>query len=294
MGTFYTVRLWTKNDVPEDQIQAEIESLLDEFENQMSNWREGSWINRFNELPAGEPIAVPEHAFGVIELCLELADRSDGMLDPTIGPLVELWGFGVEREKTVPEREAINDAMEIVGYQKIALDEGKRTIQKTVDGVQLNCSAVAKGHAVDLVASLLEKGGIENFLVNIGGEVFARGVKEDGSAWKVGIEGARSVDGSSVAPEVVELTNEALATSGHTHRFFEQDGVRYSHILNPKTGRPVPINREAATVVAPSCALADGLATLALVTDPESMEGILEFHQAAELPRTLEPNLAEN
>ena len=291
MGTYYTVHLWTEGRISQDQIESDIETLLDEFEHQLSNWRDDSWINKFNELPAGESIAVPDHAFEVITLFLELAERSDGNLDPTVGPLVELWGFGVDRDRIVPKENAIAEALDFVGYQKIVLDEKSRMIEKTMDGVQLNCSAVAKGYAVDLVASLLVGQGIENFLINIGGEVLAKGTNDDGLLWKIGIERPSSMDAVGES-EFVALSNQALATSGHTQRFFEHGGVRYSHIMNPKTGWPVPIGTLSASVVAPSCGVADGLATLALILDEEHFELVVQTYDGAMLTK-LRPEVDE-
>lgn len=286
MGTYYTVQLWSDEDFRIQEIDTEIAGLLDQFEYELSNWREGSWINHFNAAQRGVAIAVPGYAFQVVSLCLELAERSDGLLDPTAGPLIELWGFGTERSQRVPSKELMDQTLSRIGYDKLKLDPQNRTLTKTVDGVQLNCSAVAKGYAVDMVAECLTARGITDFLVNIGGEVRAKGTRLDGRPWKVGVRQPvfQGRDGKIVRS--VELSNRALATSGHSQRSFEIDGRRHSHILNPKTGRPVPVNIAGATVLAPTCALADGLATLALITGEAEMQALTDQFEDVKIYRT--------
>lgn len=286
MGTVYTVQFWGSNNTDIQQLNTDIDSLLDRFENELSNWREDSWVNRFNAAPANESIPVPDYAFQVIELCLELAERSEGALDPTLSPLIELWGFGARRDETVPAPNAIRGALKQTGYQKLVLDRKNRTLRKTQAGLQLNCSAVAKGFAVDLVTLLLEENQFENFLVNIGGEVVAQGTQIDGAPWQVGIS-QPTPDGRQAKSETkIALSNQALATSGHSQRAFIFEGRRYSHILDPRTGYPVPTEIASSTVTAPTCALADGLATLALILEEKDMTKLLDHYSDSVLIRT--------
>ncbi|MCB1123179.1 MAG: FAD:protein FMN transferase [Verrucomicrobiae bacterium] len=286
MGTFYAIHFMDEKVVRAKLLTTKVEALLRAFENELSNWQPNSWINRFNALPAGESIAVPDHAFEVLTLCLDFADKSEGMLDPTVSPLIELWGFGTRRQQRIPEDHEIREQLSRVGYEKLSLDVEKPLISKTVSGLQLNCSAVAKGYAVDLVANLLAGEGIENFLINIGGEVRAAGTRPDGSPWKVAVHGpsANGRDGDTY--QTVSLTDRSMATSGHSQRSFIMDGRRYTHILNPKTGYPVSADIASASVLAPSCALADGLATLALILDEEQMDALLGHFEGVEVFRT--------
>lgn len=279
MGTYYTIQYWCDQRDGNQEIDGEVHALLDQFANELSNWREDSWINRFNEAEAGEVVPVPEYAFEVISLSLELAEKSDGLLDPTSGPLIELWGFGTERSRVVPSQDSIEQALLRIGYRNLALDPKHRSLTKTVDGIQLNCSAVAKGFAVDLVAKKLEAEGISNFLINIGGEVRAQGTHLDGQPWKAGIRQPVFQGREGKTLRSIELHNQALATSGHSQRSFEMDGRRYSHILNPKTGQPVPVSTASATVIAPTCALADGLATLALILGEPQMQELVSGNE---------------
>ncbi len=286
MGTFYTLEFWSEEKVPARNLGKEIEDLLDAFEQQLSNWREDSWVNRFNAAPANEFIPVPDYAFEVLILCLELFERSGRLLDPTLSPLIELWGFGTEPGSTVPEQAAIDEALTKIGFDKLVLNSENRSIMKRQAGLQINCSAVAKGFAVDLISELMRNRGVENFIINLGGEIAARGSRKDGVPWTVGVNRPDAMGREKDLARVFELKDRSLATSGHSQRTFISGGQRYSHILNAKTGRPVKADIASATVLASSCALADGLATLALVLDEDRMEELLGFYDGVEVFRT--------
>lgn len=286
MGTFYTVRFWSDRGISTQKLTTGFDKLLDDFESELSNWRLDSWVNQFNSAPAGESVPVPNLAFEVISLCIDLAKSSDGMLDPTISPLIELWGFGTDKKRAIPDSEVIAEQLDLVGIQKLQLDPVNRTLLKTVGGLQVNFSAVAKGFAVDLLAERLMDEGVENFLINIGGEVRAQGLDLDHTPWRVGINQPLQSGRNVRSKQSIELHNHSLATSGHSQRTFFYEGKRYSHILNPKTGQPVPTEIAAATVVATSCALADGLATLALILNETEMDELLESYDSVEVFRT--------
>ena len=286
LGTFFTLSYWSKEDSRIHNLDTDIDKLLNDFEDELSNWREDSWISRFNAAPAGEFIPAPDHAFQVLALCMELAERSGGALDPTLSPLIELWGFGTREHTRPPSQTEIEAALEKTGYQKLELDYEKKTALKTRKSVRLNCSAVAKGYAVDLVAQLLEAKGIQNFLINIGGEISARGSSPEGDPWLVGINQPQP-DGRIGRPKrTISLLNRSLATSGHSQRAYVINGQRYSHILNAKTGMPAPTHIASATVLAPNCALADGLATLALILDDGRLNKLLQHYENVEVFRT--------
>ncbi|MBH54288.1 MAG: thiamine biosynthesis protein ApbE [Opitutaceae bacterium] len=285
MGTFYTVQFWPEINATNQILNAEIQRVLNEFEKELSNWRPNSWINQFNAAPVDVPVPVPIHAYSVLKLSLELAERSDGFLDPTLSPLINLWGFGVTGKQPVPSQRAIDETLKRVGHNNLIFDRENKTLTKKHPGVELNCSAVAKGYAVDLVGLSLRKMGIENYLINIGGEVSAHGNRRDGSNWTVGLL-KPSLDGRiKKSGESLALSNLALATSGQTHRTIIRDGKRYTHILNPKTGYPVSTNTASVTVVAQNCALADGLATLALLLDDDPFQVILQSYEDVEVIR---------
>ena len=271
MGTFYTIQYWSGKNLEARKLDTIVEDTLDEFESQLSNWQADSWISHFNAAPANRAVPIPEHAFNVVRLSLELAERTNGAFDPSLSPVIELWGFGTDRSEGVPEEGSIQAALSKVGYQKLVLDPEKRALLKTDPHLQLNCSAVAKGYAVDLITRELREQGAEGILVNIGGEVYASGTKSDGSAWKIGIQEPMTNGQLQKSKQAIPLNDQALATSGHSQRFFFVNGRRYSHILNGKTGHPVAAPVASATVIAPNCALADGLATIALIIDSDAM-----------------------
>lgn len=285
MGTFYTVQFWAERNVCNQKINTEIQRVLNEFEDELSNWRPNSWINQFNAAPVDTPVPVPIHAFSVLDLSLELAERSDGFLDPTLSPLIDLWGFGATGKQPIPSRQVVDETLKRVGYHNLIFDRDNKTLTKKNSGLELNCSAVAKGNVVDLIGQSFRKMDIENYLINIGGEVSAYGTRRDGSIWRAGLL-KPSVDGRiKKSVESLALSNCALATSGHTHRTFIRNGKRYTHILNPKTGYPVSTTIASVTVVAPNCALADGLATLALMLDENQMKPILQSYEGVKVIR---------
>ena len=168
-------------------------------------------------------------------------------------------------------------------YRRLVLDTTNFTLLKTGPGIELNCSAVAKGYAVDQIAVLLRAAGITDFLINIGGELFAEGNSVDGTPWAVAI---RRPDRTPVSEDLFALSAQAMATSGHTERAFFAEGRRYSHIIDPRTGFPVEPTIASATIIAPTCALADGLATLALVLNEAEMTKFLVTYPTVKLIRT--------
>lgn len=272
MGTFYTIHLCTSSNHSPDHLKVQVEKLLDDFSHELSNWHADSWVNQFNSLPAGEELPIPSLSYPVVKLSLELAEQSDGLLDPTVEPLVELWGFGVREDNKIPSNSDIETALELVGHGKIILDENNQTIRKTIQGVRLNFSATAKGYAVDLVAELLQKEGITNFLINIGGEITSKGKDIDDSLWKVAIQKPGTSQNKAFS---IELENQAIATSGTTQNYFTYQGVKYAHIINPKTGWPVKTSISSVSILAPQCALADGLATLAILMDEAELKRLI-------------------
>ncbi|HCR28497.1 MAG TPA: hypothetical protein DIV79_00585 [Opitutae bacterium] len=282
MGTFYTIQYRSNKALDPHELDTVLKNTLSEFNSQLSNWQDNSWISQFNAAPANRAVPIPEHAYNVVRLSLELAERTNGAFDPTLSPVIELWGFGTGRSERVPEERSIQAALGKVGYQKLVLDSENRALLKTDPHLQLNCSAVAKGYAVDLVARELRKRGVQGMLINIGGEVYAAGTKGNGSPWTVGIQKNLPSGRLSKPKRSISLNDQALATSGHSQRFFFVNGHRYSHILNGKTGRPVAAPVASATVIAPNCALADGLATIALIIDSGAMKQLVSQYNGIE------------
>ncbi|KJH80864.1 FAD:protein FMN transferase [Stutzerimonas stutzeri] len=266
MGSTYTVKYVAGREAADKgQLQRETESILAEIDRQLSTYRADSDIEMFNALPAGECTNMPD---GVRELILagqQLSDESDGALDLTIEPLLNLWGFGPQgRGERVPSAEEIATARQNVGQHYVRV-EGEQLCKDRA--VQVDFNSIAAGYAVDQVAAALEASGVNSYLVEITGELKARGRKPDGSPWRVAIEAPR--DNERVAQRIIELDGFAVSTSGDYRNYFERDGKRYSHTLDPQTGAPIVHHLAAVTVVDPSTLRADGLSTVLMVMGPE-------------------------
>ena len=262
MGTSYSVKYAPAAGVPETvQIKRGVDRLLASIDAEMSTYRADSEISRFNALEsAGVWRVVPPRFFAVLEHALEVARLTDGAFDPTLGPLVELWGFGPGGRGRVPDKGEIERVRSFSGYDKIEISKQKRAVSKRHPSVSLDLSASAKGRAVDEVGLALEGFGIRSYMVEIGGEVKVRGGRGDGY-WEIGIVDPASA-GSSVR-RVVRLKDAALATSGDYFNFFEHGGGKYSHVIDRRTGGPEGHALTGVTVVdlGGQCMNADALAT---------------------------------
>ncbi len=256
-GTYYAV---TYYDEEQRDFQQEIDSLLDAFDMSASVYQPSSVISLVN---SNQSDTVDEIFREVFLKGIEVAQITDGAFDMTVMPLVNAWGFGFKDPEMLPE-DKVDSIMQYVGYKKVSLN-GDRII-KTNENVMIDFNAIAQGYSVDLVGSFLEEQGIENYLVDIGGEVLANGKKPGLGLWKVGIEKPTE---NSTSPRtikaVVSLKNRALATSGNYRKYYEKNGVRYSHTINPKTGYPVKHFMLSASVMARDAATADAFATAFMV-----------------------------
>ncbi len=255
---------------------------LEEIEQCFSTYRPGSEINRFNRWPAqGPPFKASAEFFHLVSGAARIHALSRGAWDPTVRPLVDLWGFGpAPAADRVPDPEAIQAARRAVGFQQIRTGPNQ-TLFKADQRVSLDLASIAKGYGVDALAALIRAEGYPDFLVEIGGEVVAAGHRSDGGPWRVGINQPRSDARLDAVYRVVSLSGQAMATSGDYRNFFESDGRRYGHILDPRTGFPASSGVVSATVIAPDCTLADGLATALCVMTPaaglamiDALEGV--------------------
>ncbi|MEZ6149520.1 MAG: FAD:protein FMN transferase [Pirellulaceae bacterium] len=262
MGTTYSIKLSpAATGTPAlTHVSQQIEAELASVNAQMSTYLTTSELSRFNQLDSNEWFPVSQETADVVALALQLNDQSDGAFDVTVGPLVNLWGFGpAPRQTQTPSQADIAALLEAVGADKLQVRLAPPALRKTHPALQVDLSAIAKGHGVDRVVNVLERLQFSSYFVEIGGEVRTKGTKPGGQAWQIGIEQPRS-DQRSVA-EVLLLTDQALATSGSYRNFFEVGGRRYSHTISPKTGWPVEDPIVSASVLADNCALADGVAT---------------------------------
>ena len=268
MGTTFQVKIARDEGALDARVLArEIDARLDEVNRQMSTYRKDSEISRFNRSRSTNWVRVSPDFARVLRVAHQISTWSDGAFDVTVGPLVNLWGFGPNAiPARVPSPDSIAARKARVGYEKVRVDRSASAIKKEVGGVYCDLSAIGKGFGVDRVASYLDSLGVEGYFIEIGGELRTKGRNHLGQRWRVGIASPAE---PGALQKVLVLENMSLATSGDYHNYFERDGVRYSHTLDPRTGRPITHGLASVSVVHPSCLYADGLATAINVMGPE-------------------------
>ena len=258
MGTTWSAKFAAPAVLPLAAVEEDLQLILDRIVAQMSQWRDDTELSRFNRAAANSWHELPEEFFRVPECALELARSTDGAYDPAMGALTRLWGFGSDgRRSSPPTAPQIARARETCGWQGFSLDPEKKRARQ--DGVELDLCGIAKGFAVDQLADYLSGLGIDNYLVEVGGELRGRGCKPDGNPWWVAIE--RPGIPTGAGQTIVALHELAVATSGDCYRYFDHAGRRYSHTLDPRSGYPVDNDITSVTVFHPLCMKADALAT---------------------------------
>ncbi|SFM18466.1 FAD:protein FMN transferase [Marinobacter zhejiangensis] len=260
-GTSYHINV-VLNDDPQrlENLGQGIEEVLRSVDASMSTWRDDSELSLFNSAEdQSQWHEVSPELLEVLTAADGISRFSEGAFDITVGPVVNLWGFGPEaRPEVVPSADELARRLELIGYQNIELQETPPAV-RTTSHQYLDLSAIAKGYGVDAVARYLDRAGIGAFLVEIGGEIRVKGRKPNGEAWRLAIE--EPVSNDRQVNRVVVLDNHGLATSGDYRNYFEADGQRFSHTIDPLTGKPISHNLASVTVIAENCMLADGIAT---------------------------------
>ena len=269
MGTTFQVKIVQSEITMDlDVLEREINARLTEVNRQMSTYRDNSEISQFNRARSTDWFGVSSDFAYVLHIAREISTWSDGAFDVTIGPLVNLWGFGPSAiPDRVPSPDSIEAAKTLVGYKKIRVDLSAPAIKKEIPEVYCDLSAVAKGFGVDRVASYLDSLGINRYFIEIGGELRTKGHNHLRQLWRIGIA---SPAGQGELQKAIALNNMSMATSGDYHNYFERDGVRYSHTIDPRTGQPITHALASVSVIHKSCAYADGLATAINVMGPET------------------------
>ena len=264
MGTTYNIQYIADSDSPSKKTMDEgTQQVLKDINQLMSTYIPDSELSRFNVLTTQEQwFPISKQTWEVISMSLDISRMTEGRYDVTVGPLVDLWGFGKDPHQTPPTSDQLENMMNQVGYQSLELQVEPPAL-KSVPSREVNLSSIAKGYAVDQLAQWLEAQGIHQYLVEVGGEMRVSGKKTDGSPWRIAVESPVANDRK--IHKVLELENVAIATSGNYRNFFDWEGVRYSHVLDAKTGWPVKHQLASVTVIADNCAKADGLATALLV-----------------------------
>ena len=253
----------------EDELRAAVQRRLDAIEGRMSHYRPESEVSRFNAARTTEPRPMSRETLGVVAEALAVSRVSGGAFDVTVGPLVDAWGFGSGgRARAAPDEATLSELRARVGSDLLELDLAAATLRKGRRDVVVDLSAIAKGYAVDAVGTLLDEVGFRDHLVEIGGELRGAGTNEEGAPWRVAVE--RPVPGVPAAQRIVPLTDAALATSGDYRNFYDLDGVRVSHTIDPRTGHPVTHRLLSVSVIAERCSLADARSTALNVLGPEA------------------------
>ena len=288
MGTTYTVKYLTdSNTSPAQPTQAELDALLHEVNRQMSTYQTDSEISRFNQMKAAQGAMPISNDFAtVVAEAIRLNQFTEGALDVTIGPLVNLWGFGPDKRiQKTPSAAELAQTIPHIGIDKIHLTPPQANqaaqLSKATDHVYLDLSAIAKGFGVDKIATYLEQRGIQNYLVEIGGELRAKGKNPQQQIWNVGIEQPQILQ-KQASQIVVPLNNQALATSGDYRNFqIDSTGKRLSHIIHPQTQQPISHQLASISVIADNAMTADGLSTGLFVLGEERALALAEQHQLA-------------
>jgi len=251
-------------------LQAEIDKELALFDDSLNPFKKTSVISKVNN---NEPVVLDSFFINVFNRAKEVSEISGGYFDITVSPLINAWGFGFKNMDNITPA-TIDSLKEIVGYEKISIEENH--IEKSDPRININTSAIAKGYSTDVIANLLESHGIDNYMVEIGGEVRAKGTNPKGECWHIGID--KPVD--EKIPQhrefqtIIELCDKAIATSGNYRNFYIKDGKKYAHTINPKTGYPSETNILSATVIADDCMSADAFATVFMLADTAKTRAI--------------------
>jgi thiamine biosynthesis lipoprotein len=281
MGTQYLIKVI---DLPENltlvRLDEDVNRLLRDIDTKMSTYSEDSELSRFNAARTTDWFPVSDEIIDVVERALQVSELTDGAFDITVGPLVNLWGFGPDqRPDRVPTDKQITAAKARLGYQHVHTRRQPPALKKDRDDIYLDLSALAKGYAVDEVADYLDDLGIEDYMVEVGGELRLKGRNENGTPWRIAVE--RPAPGDRDVYSIMQLEDMGVATSGDYRNYFEQDGQRYSHTIDPRTGRPIDHSLASVTVIADTSMYADALATALMVAGPDEGDKLAKKHGIA-------------
>jgi thiamine biosynthesis lipoprotein len=273
MGSAFNVKLDPAGHSAERVAEA-VRAALQSVDARMSRFRPESELNAFNGAPAGVPVPLSSELFAVFAAGQDVSRWSDGAFDVTVAPAVETWGFGVNKQTRVPAAEQVVAQRAKVDWRAMQLDAAQQTATKARQGLQADLGGIAKGYGVDVAARALEALGVAHYMIEVGGEVRTKGVNGAGEPWQIGIEQPDAMP--QRARHVVPLSGRAMATSGDYRLYFEQDGRRYSHEIDPATAVPIAHRLCSVTVVADDCMRADAIATALIVLGPERAFALAE------------------
>ena len=283
MGTSYSVKVSSlPPELPTEQLRKEIRDSLERINAQMSTYLEDSELSLFNASRSTEWQPVSQALYQVLASARKVSELSHGAFDVTVGPLVNLWGFGPDPMTfTAPDPQLIEQKRKQIGYKLLSLRAEPVAVKKTIPELYIDLSSIAKGYAVDRIGELLEAHDIGDYLVEIGGEIRLRGHNLSGKPWRIAIE--KPTPEQRMIQKIVPITNVAMATSGDYRNFFEVEGVRFSHTIDPRTGRPITHKLASVTVLRETTMEADALATAFMVLGPREAPKLAEREHIAAL-----------
>jgi thiamine biosynthesis lipoprotein len=278
MGTTYNIKIVTTDSFDPAQLQSQIDALLVQVNQEMSTYIPDSELSLFNSSKSLGGIEISDGLKRVVKEAIRLGQLSNGKLDVTVGPLVNLWGFGPEhRPDVIPTDKVLNATKQRIGLDKLSLNGN--LLSKSIPDLYVDLSTIAKGYGVDVVADHIESQGFANYLVEIGGEMRLKGTKVGGVPWHIAIE--KPVSNERVIQQIIAPKDNAVATAGDYRNYFEENGVRYSHIIDPHTAKPIDHMLVSVTVIHPSSMTADGLSTAMMVMGTEKAYEFAKEHNLA-------------
>ncbi|MBK0002358.1 FAD:protein FMN transferase ApbE [Erwinia sp. S38] len=275
MGTYWRVSLAGVDNSRREALQNAIQQQLNNDDHELSTWKNDSVLSRFNQYRGSDPQPVSDNMADIVTLALRIGHQTGGSMDITIGPLVNLWGFGPDKQPvSTPNIQQIDAARALTGLQHLQVINraGQAYLQKDLPGLYVDLSTVGEGFATDHLARLMEKEGINNYLVSVGGAVLTRGQNAQGKAWQVAIQ--KPTDRENAVQAIVDLQGHGISTSGSYRNYYELDGKRISHVIDPVTGQPIQHRLVSATVIATTALEADGWDTGLMVLGEEKAKAL--------------------
>ncbi|EQB2469725.1 FAD:protein FMN transferase ApbE [Klebsiella quasipneumoniae] len=276
MGTFWRVSVIGVDEAKAQALRAKVQAQLDADDRLLSTWKNDSALMRFNHAADTRPWPVSEAMADIVTLSLRIGAKTDGAMDITVGPLVNLWGFGPDKQPVAtPDVQAIAAAKARTGLQHLQVinQSGRQFLQKDIPDLFVDLSTVGEGYAADHLARLMEQEGISRYLVSVGGALVSRGMNGEGKPWRVAIQ--KPTDRENAVQAIVDINGHGISTSGSYRNYYELDGKRISHVIDPQTGQPITHKLVSVTVIAPTALEADGWDTGLMVLGPEKAQQVV-------------------
>lgn len=276
MGTFWRVSVIGVDEAKAQALRAKVQAQLDADDRLLSTWKNDSALMRFNHAADTRPWPVSEAMADIVTLSLRIGAKTDGAMDITVGPLVNLWGFGPDKQPVAtPDAQAIAAAKARTGLQHLQVinQSGRQFLQKDIPDLFVDLSTVGEGYAADHLARLMEQEGISRYLVSVGGALVSRGMNGEGKPWRVAIQ--KPTDRENGVQAIVDINGHGISTSGSYRNYYELDGKRISHVIDPQTGQPITHKLVSVTGIAPTALEADGWDTGLMVLGPEKAQQVV-------------------